>query len=257
MLTLLPYICSAVYLGFVTRSVALPVLAYMLYHFCFYLPVFGTGLVSELEFGTYYTLAFAMHALVGYVLAWGLNVPPLLMGPKFHGSCTVACPEHQKIIKHHRAESILPYLYRGAMSMIVFMLIIGATLFFEFLPISLWWLWFIIALVVVGAAFVVFFFAFTRRGPPMWLKYRQAVYIHKNNKQCVYCWDDMTAEVVIWLVMFYIVSIPLFCVLFAVVPSFWQFYIACITFGVFFLAYGIVSIVVKQRKHFHTKTPTQ
>jgi hypothetical protein len=229
MFTLFPYLCTGFFLGFTTRSVGLSTLIFCCAHFLILRPLLGTGLVTEIEYDVFYTMAYIMHAIVGFTLAWGLNVPPLVMGTRRQNR---PCTAHTSTANRALANAIPLYLYRGVLGFVVFALIVGGTMAFEFIPLFLAWLGIIVAFVVIALAIVIFFFAFRKAGFPRQLKLRQAIYLMAD-QACFHCCTDMTLDILLYMLIYYVVATAVFCAMFVALPWWWQFYTALILFVAF------------------------
>ena len=251
MFTLFPYLCCGFYLGFVTRSVGLPVLAYVLYHFCFWRPLFGTGAIDETAFDAYYTIAYTMHAIAGFTLAWSLNVPKLMLG---HNRPLVVCDPHSKVIskqstRTRNAVDIAVCAYRGVLGSVLLLCIYGATMIFEFIPLDLVYLSIVIVLVAFGIILVLFWLCFTNRLAPHNFKLRQAIYFFPD-KRCNYCCTDMTGDCAVYMAFYFVATTIVFCLVTALVPagSVWtQYYTAYLLFAVAEIFFGVCRFWVRPR----------
>ena len=246
MYTLLPYMYAATYLGFVTRSAGWATLIYVMFHFCFWIPVFGVGMVSYLEATTFYSLAFIIHAIVGQTLAWALNAAPLVIGLPIP---MTPCEKHDKMIfnplgvkneqvRGSKAFGFAVYLYRFALGTIVLLLLCGSAMAFEYIPPFLSWLAIMVTMVGVVFAHLVFWAAFTKHIAPHAFKELQSPYRVKDSpNMCEMCGSDMTHDIVFYLALYYITTTLVFCIVYILVPFWWQFYTSVILFGAFELFY--------------------
>lgn len=237
MLSLLFYMCWGFITGFLTRSPAIPAVVYILYHFCFWRPILGTGFLSEIEFDVFYSLAFMMHAILGWVLALILAVPTSFVGTKH---CPIPCTREPAVCKPKSSRRwIVAYIYRFAMSIITIFLMAAATLPFELIPLWLSWLSIILTVLAILIVHIFFLLMFWTRIPPKKIMDFKAVYIHGNNS-CHECPPhDMAPDVVIYLAIYYIPMILAFCLTFILAPWWWQFWTAFIIFGFYMIFYII------------------
>jgi len=250
-LTLLPYITAALFLSFTTASVGLPMLIFVVFHFCIWRWSLGTGMLDEVEYDVYYSLAFGMHAIAGYLLAWVLAVHPVPRGWRRSRLCSdeAAHAAHypkvslkdekyftkadsKGVVKVHKSWWFAGCVYRTAIMLASFACIIGGIMAFEFLTGSLVWLGLFLAITLALVGLVIFFIGLSRL-PAMPFKVLQGVYLYakKPENRCILCSEDMTSTVTIYLGIQVIVTILVFGLVSILASTFWQFFIAIVIFG--------------------------
>ena len=260
MFTLYFYMALAFILGLTTRSVGVPMIVYALYHCCFYYPLFGTGFVSTEEYLVWYTLAFFLHAILGWELACCLGVPNVFRGRVKNCKCVPHKPEVYPFGQKPDAKSwIIPFVYRFFMALLVIILMVCSTLAFELISLDLAWVGIIVSLLCIVVVHVIFWLAFTAALPPMWLKQSQAVYLHGQcEPHCMMQYHkmgekgkigmkdinkfDMTIDVTLYMAFYFVGMSLAFCIVFAMVPTFWQFWTSLIIFGVYAVFYLVAHL---------------
>jgi hypothetical protein len=241
MFSLLFYMCTGYMIGFLTRSWGVPAIVYLLYHFVWYWPVFVKSSITPIgdqDYIVFYTLAYMMHSLLGWVLAIVLDMPNVFFGPR---KCKqITCEKHRTCKMPGMPNSRKYMMYRLGMAIIIVLLVAATMLPFELIPISLSWLGVILTFIAMICVHAIFWMAFTSALPPHPFKEGQAVYLHGANS-CHHCSSaDMTLDVVIYMAIYYLFVIPIFCIVFIVVPTFWQFWTSLILFGPY-LAFYIIA----------------
>lgn len=262
-MTLYFYLVAAFIIGQQARSAGVAAIAFIFYHCEFYRALFGTGWVSEIEYDVYYSLAYVLFAILGWMVSWMLNVESVFNSPQLEdimrprvGKKAVSdacagkepCDQSPCIEGSEGAEKVgsgmllKATLYRWVMGILVCCMFIATTLPFELFPTDLIWLGWVLSFILLLVAHVIFYFIWAFRFPPAlgrkpWKQvaapYRAGVGTVLRDTDA-----DLTLDVTLYMMIFFVVTSVVFCVVFITTSTvWWQFYTALIIFGVFFIIF--------------------
>jgi hypothetical protein len=231
MYTLMLYMFGGYILGFLSRSLGIPAIAYLIYHAIFYRAVVGPGFLSEIEFDVYYAIAYLLHAQLGRMMAWALDADHVFRLPNIYtlrdGS------------EHNGRFVTKVLLYRFGMGIMLACVIAACALPFEYIPFSLSILGCFITFICLVLAHLVFYFVWAF-GAPMTMNksFKRAVCPYRIGafKQDDRTGQtDITLDATLYIAIYYIITTFAFGCTYLFMPSFWQFWTSLAIFGFFFI----------------------
>lgn len=227
-------------MGILSATWGIPMIVFCFFHPVFMRSVFGIGMLTEIEFDTYYTLTMLMHALIGYLFARALKLPSVFT------MCYVklGCPTKDEILTPAMTWKI--FGYRFGMGVLLIMLMTVATLPFELIEVNLIWLGIVLTLILVLIIHVLFFFIygfrFTKAGGKRTpFKVMTAPYYHHDPSVTPGQHMDMTIDVMIYMAIYYIPTAVVFMCVVAY-TTFWQFWVSLILFGFYLIFIAIAGL---------------
>jgi hypothetical protein len=268
-LSILFYAYAGYTIAVETRSIGVAAIAFLLFHPMFYHEIIGIGMMSESEFECYYALAYLMMATLGWLHAWSQALVPIptfevneklskVPKKKKEEETTTAKTaiqtvgqgkeEEEKLLggqtQEEKEKNILRaihsqnvgIIWRLVMTILTTSAFIATTLLFELLPSSLYWLGFTMVGVLLIFAGAIFYFAFAFKTPTSlnigWKRFSAPFRCAKVENKVDPADEDMTIDVLIQMMIFYVPTWLFFGLMTALVPSFWWFYTITIIFGV-------------------------
>jgi len=243
-MTLYFYMIGAFVLGFLCKHPGTATIVYCVYHFLLWRPIIGTGFVSEIDFDVFYTLIFILCAINGWLLCFLLGMPSVfswIAAQYFH---YYKSPGDTTLATWKSARWAHVYAYRFGIGILMVCAFLAATLPFELIPMDLIWLGYLLSILCMVVVHVIFYFIWksnvnrAREVNPIQnvsFKTFGAPYL---------VGVDYTFDVIIYIGIYCFVVTVVFCAVFAWANWFWQFWTALILWGVAFIFYLIMGLVV-------------
>lgn len=247
MISLIGYILLPSIVGLLSATLWLPLLMFLVLHFCVFRPAGMWGWSDDFESDVYYTLVALGFSLVGWAYSYNAGVKSTLFSsPNSEVSGATELVWHRRLIRIFK-------------TLVLFAFIIVAVVIYEVIPYSA-----IAASTIVVFALVivtiVMFFVFFRQWPrsaeavsAVRLWYHAFVYdaiydfVYTNKGRRVFA--NKTNEMTMWIGIMLGINSVVFLVVRSASSTFWQFWPALIAFGIhlFVLAVSSVIIFVRSR----------
>lgn len=239
---------GAFIVGLMARSAGAASLAFVIFHFIIIrASIKGVFLLSmsDFAFDVQYATTFVLYGLLGWMLAWALNVRPAFAVYPFEfflqkgkpGEETTSC----------RKKMLGALLYRLVMGALTCLMMTATSLPFEMFMMykpSLIWVGFCLTFIAFVIVLPIFYFMWAFKRPCSFSKlaWKRAACPYRcgrNGLSYITADDgDMTMDVTLYMMIFYVVTWLAYCLVAILAPGFSSFIIMLIIFGAFFLFFG-------------------